>query len=117
MPSRWMNALVLLGLTSACATTQLASGRLERTEASIRAAEEVGALAVPDARLHLQLAKDQTAQARKLADDGDKRAGVMLTRAQADADLAVALAREATAHNEAARATEDLKAVKARGTP
>lgn len=116
MHSRWMKAVLVLGI-SACATTQLASARLERTEASIRAAEEVGALAVPDARLHLQLAKDQTAQARALAADGDERASLMLVRAQADADLAVALAREATAHNEANHASEELKAVKARGTP
>ncbi len=101
----------------ACATIQLPIDRLEANEASIRGAEEVGAVAVPDARLHLQLAKDQTAQAKLLAADGDERATLMLARAEADAELALGLAREVATHTEALRAAEDLKAVQARGAP
>jgi|JI9StandDraft_1071089.scaffolds.fasta_scaffold1195703_1 hypothetical protein len=115
MHSRWMfvSALAL----SACATTQFGSGRLERAEASIKAAEEIGANAVPDARLYVQLAKDQTTTAKRLASDGDDRAPMMLARAQADADLALVMARESAARAEAVRAGAELETVQQRGTP
>ena len=69
-----------------------------RTEAStsgIRAAEEVGANKVPQASLHLQLAKEELENAKALAAKDEKeRAVSMLSRAEADAELAVALSRE-----------------------
>jgi len=69
-----------------------------RTEAStsgIRAAEEVGAPSVPRASLHLQLAKEELERAKKFDAAGEKEQGAsMLLRAQADAELAVALSRE-----------------------
>ncbi len=102
---------------SGCATVQIPADRLESSESSVRSAEELGASKVPAARLHLQLAKDQTAAARKMAADGDQRATLVLARAEADAELALGLAREAAVHSDALRAAEDLKAVKARGTP
>jgi hypothetical protein len=111
-----MMSTAVLGLLG-CSAVQIPTDRLERSEASIRAAEEVGASGVPAARLHVQLAKDQTATAKKLAADGDERALLVLERAQSDAELAIGLAREATVHNEALKAAEDLKAVRDRGTP
>jgi hypothetical protein len=102
---------------SACATVQIPPEQLESNEASMRGATEVGALNVPDARLHLELAKDETAAAKKLAAEGDDRAVLVLARAEADAELALGLAREVSVHNEALKAAEDLKAVEARGTP
>lgn len=116
MTKRLMFAVAVLGLAG-CATVQLPAERLERSEASIRGAQEVGALGVPAARLHLQLARDQTAAAKKLAADGDERAGLVLARAESDADLALALAREASVHADAVKAGEDLQAVRARGAP
>lgn len=114
MHSRWMLSALAL---SACATTQFGTGRLERAEASIKAAEEIGANAVPDARLYVQLAKDQTVTAKRLASDGDDRAPMMLARAQADADLALVMARESAARAEAVRAGVELEKVQQRGTP
>jgi hypothetical protein len=111
-----MMALAVLGLAG-CASVQIPPDRLERSEASIRGAEEVGALGVPAAKLHLQLAKDQTETAKKMAADGDKRAVLVLARAESDAELALGLAREVEVHTDALKAAEDLKAVKARGTP
>ena len=102
---------------SACATVQIPPDQLESNEASIRGATELGALNVPDARLHLELAKDETAAAKKLAADGDDRAVLVLARAESDAELALGLAREVSVHNDALKAAEDLKAVQARGTP
>jgi hypothetical protein len=106
-------AVALLG----CATTPIPTDRLEHSEASIRGAEEIGAMGVPAARLHLQLAKDQTETAKKMAAHGDQRAVLVLARAESDAELALGLAREVAVHADALRAAEDLKAVHARGTP
>ena len=102
---------------SGCATVQLPPDRLQSSEASIRSAEEMGAASVPAARLHLEYAKDETLAAKKLAAEGDERATLVLARAEADAELALGLAREVTVHAEAARAAEDLKAVQARSNP
>jgi len=84
----------LLGL--GCGGASLPTDKLTAAESSMRAAEEVGARSVPRAELHLKLAHEQVEQAKKLADDGDEdRAAQVLTRARADAELAIALAREA----------------------
>lgn len=109
--------IVLVAALAACATVKLPEDQLERSEASIRSADELGAQAVPAARLHVQLARDQAAQARKLAAKGDARAPLMLARAQADADLALVLARQAAVHADAVQAAADLKDVKARAAP
>ena len=116
MNHRLMLSLVVLGMTS-CATVKLPSDLLQGSEASIRSAEEMGAASVPEARLHLEYAKDQTAKAKKMAADGDDRAVLVLARGQADAELALGLARENAVHDDAQRAAEDLKAVRARGAP
>jgi hypothetical protein len=100
-----------------CTAVQIPADRLEHSEASIRGAEEVGASGVPAAKLHLQLAKDQTDTAKKMAAAGDQRALLVLARAESDAELAIGLAREVSVHVDAVRATEDLKAVRDRGNP
>ncbi len=113
------NAIVSMGLLAltGCASVVIPPAHLESDQATMRAAEELGASAVPDAKLHLQLAADQSASAKKMAADGDDRANVMLSRADADADLALAMARAATVHAQAVAAAADLKAVKERGSP
>jgi hypothetical protein len=100
-----------------CAGVQIPPERLEKSEGAIRAAEEVGASGVPAAQLHLQLAKDEAAMARTMAKNGNDMAELELARADADAELAVGLAREASMHTAATAAGEDLNAVQARGTP
>src|SRR4051812_9143551 len=100
---RTLMLLAVVGL-GACATVQIPADQLERSEASIRGADEVGAQSNPTAKLHVQLAKDQTLEAKKLASNGDARAPLMLARAQADAELAIVLAREVAVHREAAQA-------------
>jgi len=110
-----MMSLAVLGLAG-CTTVQMPADKLEHSEASIRGAEEVGASGVPAARLHLQLAKDQTETAKKMAANGEQRAVLVLARAESDAELALGLAREVSVHVDAVRATDDLKAVRDRGT-
>jgi hypothetical protein len=111
-----MMSLALLGLAG-CAAIQIPADRLERSAASIRGAEEVGAASVPDAKLLVQLARDQTASAKRMAAAGDERALLVLARAESDAELALVLAREVAVHDDAVKATEDLKALQANGTP
>src|SRR4051812_47618893 len=93
-------ALAVFALSS-CATVQLPPDRLQSSEASIRSAQELGASNIPAARLHLELAKDQTNAAKSLASEGDERALLVLARAEADAELALGLARQLAVHSEA----------------
>lgn len=82
----------------------------EASTSAIRAAEEVGASKVPSASLYLQLAKEELENAKGLASRGDKEeAESMLERAQADAELAVALSREDADKKEAAQAIERVR--------
>ena len=112
--TKLMMTIAGLGLVG-CAPVQIPEDRLESSEASIRGAEELGANGLPAAKLHLQLAKDQTAVAKKMAADGDERAVLVLARAESDAELALGLARAASVHADALQATQDLQAVRARG--
>ncbi len=107
-------AALVLG---AGASSPINSEKLASSELSVRGAEEVGASGVPAAKLHLQLARDESTEAKKLAAGGDPRSEALFARSEADAELALGLAREATMHNEALKATEDLNAVKSKGAP
>jgi hypothetical protein len=101
----------------ACASTPVNTEKLASSESSMRGAEEVGASGVPAAKLHLQLARDQNAEAKKLSAAGNPRSEALFARSEADAELALGLARETTVHNEALKAAEDLNAVKSKGAP
>jgi hypothetical protein len=82
----------------------------EPSTSAIRAAEEVGASSVPTAALYLQLAKEELEKAKGLAVKGDQdKAGSMLLRAQADAELAVALSRGDADKTEATQAIERVR--------
>jgi hypothetical protein len=90
------------------------SDRLASAEAAARSARELGADNNPKAQLELKLASEQIDQAKKLMADGDnKRADMVLQRANADAELAVMLAKEANAKAEADKAQENVKNIKA----
>jgi 5'-3' exonuclease len=99
-----------IGLLSvACASSPQPTERLASAQAAVRAAKEVGAKEVPQAQLHTQLAEEQVVQANKLIKDGDnERAEMILRRATADAELAVALAREAESQRQAQAAESEL---------
>jgi regulator of protease activity HflC (stomatin/prohibitin superfamily) len=82
----------------------------EASTSAIRAAEEVGASSVPSASLYLQLAKEGLESAKVLAAKGEKeQAESMLLRAQADAELAVALSRGDADKKEATEAIERVR--------
>lgn len=82
----------------------------EASTSAIRAAEEVGASKLPSASLYLQLAKEELENAKGLAERGDKeQSESMLSRAQADAELAVALSRGDADKTEATQSLERVQ--------
>jgi hypothetical protein len=98
-------------LLGACAPS-IPTERLQSSAAAIRAAQEVGAERVPRAALHLQLAKEQSEQAKEMIEDGDRQeASAVLLRAESDANLAVALARRAHEDHEAEVAAGKVRAL------
>ena len=110
--SKKMIASCVLALGIGCATAAVSPERLAATEGAIRAADEMGAAKVPEAALHLQLAKDQEAEAKKLLNKGEKKRGeVLLMRAQSDAEVAIAMAREPTVKADAQQALDRVKAL------
>jgi len=112
-----LNIIMLAG--SVLCTTMIAgcgSSPVLNKEAStsaIRAAEESGASKVPSASLYMQLAKEELEQAKILSARDDKndkeRAESMLLRAQADAELAVALSHGDADKKEAVEAIERVR--------
>lgn len=101
-------------LSAACGSSMPPpSDRLASAEAAARSARELGADREPKAQLHLKLADEQIEQAKKLMADGDnRRADLILQRANSDAELAVMLAKEHNARAEAEKAQERVKQLK-----
>ena len=99
----------MTGVGCASATPPV-NEKAAESSASIRAAEEVGATHDPSAALYLQLAKEEFEHARVLTGPDDKdRANRLLMRAEADAQLSLALARS---ENEKAAAQGAIDSVK-----
>ena len=97
-------------LFSACATTSVPQDKFAASQGSIRAAEELGADQVPQASLYLQYAREQAQEAHQLFDKGeDMRAVSLLKRAEADAQLALAITRAEPVKAEAAEAEKKLQ--------
>jgi hypothetical protein len=100
-------AVMAVAIAAGCTSAPL---RTEAATSGIRAAEEVGAAKVPQASLHLQLAKEELELAKGLAAKGEKeKAASMLLRAEADADLAIALSRGDAEKSEAWAAMERVR--------
>ncbi len=105
----------VLLVAAACGGAPRPEARLADTKAAIRGAEEVGAKDVPKAALHLKLAQEQHDKAVALInDDNNERAEYVLMRAEADAELAVALAREANQKAEAEKLRDQVEELKKR---
>lgn len=101
-----LGSIIVLALLSACGgSAPVPDAQRTETLSAIRAAEEVGAPTVPQAALHMKMARDQIATAEALIrDDENEQATLILLRAQADAELALELAREHQMRQEAADA-------------
>lgn len=72
------------------------------SEASIRTARALGADRIPEAAPRLEAAQDNLARALRAMEQGEtEQADGLLVRAEADAELAATLAREAHARTDA----------------
>ncbi|MEI9949878.1 MAG: DUF4398 domain-containing protein [Pseudomonadota bacterium] len=93
----------------ACGGAPVPHDALSAAQADVKGAEVGGAAENPKAALHVKLAKDQIEIAQKQISDGDnEEAARTLDRAQADAELALALAKEAKAQGDASEASEQV---------
>ena len=100
---------VLMGL-SGCANARLSQRKLAQTQAAIDAAARNESATNPHVALHLEYAKDQVVRAKELMSrHKEHEAQRMLDRAQADADLALALAESARSHQQAHDAWNEVK--------
>jgi hypothetical protein len=113
----------LIAILGACAVVLVLPGcgssmappaeRLASSEANLRTANELGAQQNPRAALHAKLAEEEIDKARAFMKDGDNQhADAVLQRATADAELALALAREASTRAEAEQAADQIRALR-----
>lgn len=106
-------ALAVLSTTwilAACGTTQIPSAKLVEAKADVRAARAVRADENPQAAMYLRLAQDKIDRAEGLImDENYPAASSMLERAEADAELATAIAQEEAVRQRAEQAQERLR--------
>ena len=104
---RGVIAVAVTFLGGACGGGDVPTRQLADTEASIRAAKEVGAERNPEASLQLKLAQDRLARADKLDRGGDhEEARAVLREAELDAELAVLIARQEQSEAKALQAKQ-----------
>ncbi|MFO0569682.1 MAG: DUF4398 domain-containing protein [Polyangiaceae bacterium] len=114
MSTRRLWTIALFGpFLAACGGAAAPTERVTSVTAAVRAAEVGGAPSNPEASLVLKRASEGLTRAKALMEDGkNEEATAVLERAEADADLALTLAREASAKAEAQAAVDQLKAFK-----
>jgi hypothetical protein len=101
-----------IALTAACGSSEVPAKQMAESQASIRAASEVGAEQHPQAALHLKMARDQIAKAEALSRDGEHDAAKqLLKQAELDAELALTLTREQQAESSAEQAQQQLESL------
>jgi len=100
-------------LIVACGGAAIPQEQLTSAKAAVSGAQVAGAANEPKAALHLKLAQEQVAKAEALiAEDDNEEAARIIDRAQVDAELALALAKEAGAKKEAMDTQEQLQRLK-----
>ena len=112
MQKLMITALTASLLATACgASFPAPQQKLADAEAAHRSAKELGADKMTEAQLNLKVAEEEIEAARSQMKAGDnERAESTLLRAKADAELAIALAREHQAKNETGRAVDTANA-------
>ena len=98
------------------ATYPLPTQQMADAESALRSARELGAESKPTAQLSLNLAGEQIGRAKSAIQRGDnQRAEFLLVRARADAELALAQAREEDAKT-ALKTANDISTAAATAT-
>jgi hypothetical protein len=101
-------------LSGGCNSYAVPPAHLSNAQNTIADAQSAGAEADPQAGLHLGLARRQMACARSLIAQGEPAsADLFVLRAQADAELALSLAQEASARAEARQMIERVRVLSA----
>lgn len=105
--------LWFLVAAAGCSNTPPPNDQLTAAQAAVRAAEEVDAKELPKAALYLKLAQEQVEKAKLWIEAKDnERALWVLRRAEADAEVAIALAKEQRWSLEAERALKEIEKLK-----
>ena len=113
-----ISIVIVRGATSIASAGCLSGGpvpadKLARSQAAVRAAGEIGAERSAEASRYMQSAKMELAEGRKLVIEGEQeRATALLLRAEADAELAMNVTREASAVSDAAKVKEEVRAMR-----
>ena len=98
---------------AACGGAAVPQEALTAAQAAAKGAEVGGANEDPKAQLHLKLANEQIDKAKKQIEEGNnEEAARLVDRAQADAELALALAQQGKAFRDAKDADEQLGKLK-----
>ena len=110
-----LSLVIVVPFVSACGgSIPPPTQRMADAQSAERSARELGADNVPEARLSLTLAEEQISRGKTAMDDGNnEQADSLLKRAKADAELAIAQAREAGAEVSGQAAVEDSATQKA----
>lgn len=113
MPKLPILCVTLALFAAACGGAPPPNDRVASATAAVRAAEVGGAQSVPAATLHLKRAKEGIEKAKALMANGDnEEADWALQRAEVDAELALAQARETSAKAEAQAAVDQVETLK-----
>lgn len=103
---------LVFGAIACGASYPVPTERMVDAKAAAKIAED-GAQSNPRALLHLKLAHEEIARADALIASGEnRRADYVLVRAKGDADLALALVKDASARQEAQQAVDKANAMR-----
>ena len=105
-------AAVAGALAAGCAA-EFPARQLARTEAAVRAADDLGADQVPRAAVYLDMAEDSLQLARSyMATEEIEAAKMALDRASYDAEVALAIAREEQTRQQAMGARKAIEVLR-----
>ena len=103
-----------LAAIAGCASTKVTTKEYSEPRQKLEAASQMGAAELPQASLHLRLAQEQIEVADVLiADEEYEEARYALMRAEADAELALAMAREERMRGEVSEIVEKIQKLRA----
>jgi hypothetical protein len=106
-------AALALPLATGCGSSfPIPNDQFATAQKDVGRAQESGADGVPDAKLHLQLANETLQKAKEQMDKDNRRASSLISRASAEAQLAMSLAKESQARSEAQDAADKLAKAK-----
>jgi hypothetical protein len=108
----WMTLPLLLGAVACGSSLPPPNDEWSAAQADLGRAEGGGATDVPDAKAHLQVAREDLNTAKSLIDQDNRRAASLIALARTEAQLALSLAKAKLAQDAADQAKKELQKVK-----